>query len=255
MRCEKFETLWNDCLDQRTSPQSNEQLSAHAAVCPKCAELMAGGELLNFAFPGLPQPALSVNFSDRIVARLGARPIENAPIPVAYEVFSQVVNDSRAVSHGSNYRKRFGSKIIFWSSGVAAAIAVIGTLALTRPNGNDGQKVNVTPNAPNVVNVVQSSTVVQPNTVAQSIKTPQQAIASVTPAENATSASDYFPESSTVAVGSVFRRDHMSQVGFAVADGITPVTKSVSYALQSFKKSTVKEPNESPRPLPVKRVR
>jgi hypothetical protein len=245
MRCEKFETLWNDCLDQRTSPQSNEQLSAHAAVCPKCAELMAGGELLNFAFPGLPQPALSVNFSDRIVARLGARPIENAPIPVAYEVFSQVVNDSRAVSHGSNYRKRFGSKIIFWSSGVAAAIAVIGTIALTTPKGDNAQKINGTPN---IVNVVQP------------IKTPQQAIVNVTPAHAApattdTPVRDYFPESSTVAVGSVFRRDHMSQVGFAVADGITPVTKSVSYALQSFKKSTVKEPNESPRPLPVKRVR
>lgn len=254
MRCEKFEVLWNDCLDQRISPQSNEELSAHAAICSKCAELMAGGELLNFAFPGLPQPTLSADFSDRVVASLQtpepkAHTVENAPIPVAYEVFAQAVADSRRPSSKSKSEKRLSSTIIYWTSGVAAVIAVFATLAFTSPksdapNGVSGHNV-----AADVVNVAQPMRTVQP------VRKPREAIVNVAATEKGTSASDYFPASSTIAVGSVFRRDHMSQAGFAVADGISPVTMSVSSALQSFQKSTPKEPSEPPRTMKTKRRR
>lgn len=40
MNCEQFESLLNEVLDQRESPQEEIRLAGHAAACPPCAELL-----------------------------------------------------------------------------------------------------------------------------------------------------------------------------------------------------------------------
>jgi hypothetical protein len=197
MKCEKFEELWNDCLDRRVSPQTNDQLSAHAALCPKCAELMAGGELLQWAFPGMPQAAPSAGFSSRVLdawnqsAVLESTAIATVVQEVAVSPLAapQIV-ESIPVATEVNRKKNNAWK---WAAGIAASVALVAILS------------------------AKSLVVARPKAVGYDM-------------------------------AAVFHRENISHVGYTVADGITPVTKSVSAALQSLKRPLIKNNGEPQQP-------
>jgi len=73
MNCGQFETRLNLLLDQRRSPASDPALSAHAAVCANCDELLADHVALVSCASHSRLPRVSADFSQRVVA--AARPI------------------------------------------------------------------------------------------------------------------------------------------------------------------------------------
>lgn len=67
MRCQEFENRLNAVLDERTNPESDSRLTAHARDCEECRSLLTGQRSL---FAGLRQssvPRLSPAFSRRAV--------------------------------------------------------------------------------------------------------------------------------------------------------------------------------------------
>ncbi|MGC4005900.1 MAG: hypothetical protein QM811_23385 [Pirellulales bacterium] len=59
-------------------------MTAHAALCPCCAELLSGGELLHTAFAAPPRP--SVDFADRVLSAVladRAASQRGKPLPTA----------------------------------------------------------------------------------------------------------------------------------------------------------------------------
>ena len=226
MKCEKFEELWNECLDRRVSPQTNEQLTAHAAPCPKCAELLAGGELLQWAFPGMPQVAPSAGFSSRVLdAWNQSAVLESASaipsISLATQLPSPQQSNARihTIPVATEVKQKKGN-LLKWATGIAVSTALVVVLSqqsTNQPNADTNNAVVVSPKAgslshPKTLAVVQS------------------------------------PKVAMYDMATVFQRENISHVGYTVADGITPVTKSVSAALQSLKRPLLKNTEETPPP-------
>lgn len=68
MQCETFEGRLHELLDERERPESDALLREHALVCSGCAEKLASQEAL---FAGLAKaeiPALSADFTQRVLA-------------------------------------------------------------------------------------------------------------------------------------------------------------------------------------------
>ncbi|MBS0208606.1 MAG: zf-HC2 domain-containing protein [Planctomycetes bacterium] len=75
MRCEEFESLWNERLDNRGPLDFDQEaaLEEHRQACPRCRELaMALGVGLD-VLHALPAEASKIDLADRVVAQLEPR--------------------------------------------------------------------------------------------------------------------------------------------------------------------------------------
>jgi hypothetical protein len=68
MQCHEFEHLLNAILDQRQSPPADPLLTAHAARCYSCQQLLVGQQALFFGLAKLAVPSQGREFSRRVVA-------------------------------------------------------------------------------------------------------------------------------------------------------------------------------------------
>lgn len=68
MQCEKFETLWNEALDERRAPEDDAQLMAHAAECHQCAELLSNADLLFIGLEGRAAVEPPADLAQRVLA-------------------------------------------------------------------------------------------------------------------------------------------------------------------------------------------
>src|SRR5689334_5034173 len=68
MNCGQFESRLNLLLDQRRSPVSDPALTAHAAACADCGELLADHMALTACVSRSCIPRLSADFAERVVA-------------------------------------------------------------------------------------------------------------------------------------------------------------------------------------------
>src|SRR5687767_4855433 len=82
MQCHEFENRLNAVLDDRSEPQADPRLAAHARDCPPCRRLLAGQRTL---FTGLRRsmaPPLKAAFAQQVVARAGtSKPVGVSPAP------------------------------------------------------------------------------------------------------------------------------------------------------------------------------
>ena len=68
MHCEKFETLWNEALDERRAPEDDAQLMAHAAECRQCAELLTTADALFIGLEGRAAVEPPADLAERVLA-------------------------------------------------------------------------------------------------------------------------------------------------------------------------------------------
>lgn len=68
MHCEKFEARLMDLLDARERPESDAALVSHAESCENCRDLLAAQEQLFAGLELWEPPAMSADFSSRVVA-------------------------------------------------------------------------------------------------------------------------------------------------------------------------------------------
>jgi hypothetical protein len=211
MRCDEFEQQWNEALDERQLPQQNPALTAHAALCPHCAELLSTSDLLARAFPTRAA----------VVPSLGWR---EATVRAAVQGLAEPADDAlpSALAAPSSPNRR-------WYAALAVAagllLAILVGQALNRP-GNDAapqpppEQIVTTPPAPPVLDKTSSGT----------------------PAVEA-------PSESRLALASL-NREQLSWVGYQVSDGLRPVTMGVSNAWQSIKRPLHKSEMEPEVPQP-----
>lgn len=214
MRCDEFEQMWNDALDARESPQHIPALTAHAALCSHCAELLNTSDLLARAFPAHEAVAPSDGWREATVracvverALQGLEPsLEQAVVPLAVA--------APAASHRPRY--------LMAAVAAGLLIAIIAGRNWNRPanNGPQPEQLVTTPVPPPVLN---KSTEVTP---------------SITPATQ-----------STLALASL-KREQLSWVGYQVSDGLRPVTMGVSNAWQTIKRPLSKSEMETEVPQP-----
>jgi hypothetical protein len=219
MRCDEFEQQWNEALDEREAPQHNRALTAHAALCPHCAELLSTSDLLARAFPAHEAVVPSLGWREATVracvVERALQGLESSP--------EQVVLPLASAAPASSNR---------WYVAVAVAagllIAIVAGQALNRP-GNDAMPQ---PHPEQIVNQP-AAPPVPPVLDKTSNGTPAVAPAS----------------ESTLALASL-NREQLSWVGYQVSDGLRPVTMGVSNAWQSIKRPLHKSEMESETPQP-----
>lgn len=220
MRCDEFEQRWNEALDEREVPQHDRALTAHAALCTHCAELLSTSDLLARAFP--PHEA--------VVPSAGWREATVRACVVERALHGLEASSETAVLPLAVAAPAASSRRWYVAAAVAAGllIAIIAGQAWNPP-GNDAvpqpmpeQIVNqkVVPPAPPVLNKTSSGT------------------------PTAETASD-----STLALASL-NREQLSWVGYQVSDGLRPVTTGVSNAWQSIKRPLHKSEMEPETPQP-----
>jgi len=74
MQCEKFEVLWNAALDERRAPEEDSTLMEHAAVCPGCAGLLSGAELLLQGLDARQEVSPPADFAAGVIAAMKRPP-------------------------------------------------------------------------------------------------------------------------------------------------------------------------------------
>ena len=74
MQCREFEQRLNELLDERARPEADSRLSAHAARCPRCRQILAGQQMLLEGLSQLATPTLRRDFAQRVVAEVATRP-------------------------------------------------------------------------------------------------------------------------------------------------------------------------------------
>jgi hypothetical protein len=79
MQCREFEQRLNDLLDERRSPQADPRLSAHAARCDRCRQLLSGQATLLLGLSQMVTPVPDRNFARRVVAEVVVKPSGVAP--------------------------------------------------------------------------------------------------------------------------------------------------------------------------------
>ncbi len=214
MRCDEFEQQWNEALDEREAPQHNRALTAHAALCPHCAELLSTSDLLARAFPAHEAVAPSIGWREATV---------RAALQGLAEPNVDAVPLATAAPASTNRR---------WYAALAVAagllIAIVAGQAPNRP-GNDAAPQ---PRADKIVN-----TPVVPPAPLVLDKTSND-IPAVAPASE-----------SRLALASL-NREQLSWVGYQVSDGLRPVTMGVSNAWQSIKRPLHKSEMEPEMPQP-----
>lgn len=82
MHCEKFESRLQEVLDARQRPENDEALLAHADHCESCRELLLAQEQLFAGLELWEAPALSSNFSARVLTAVAEEPILAVAVPL-----------------------------------------------------------------------------------------------------------------------------------------------------------------------------
>ncbi len=168
-------------------------------------------------------------------SRLDSIELGQNVIPMAKEVLIAEVAPAAMVSVASISAEKntFSVKTwMSWSAGIAAAVLVALFVRYQMTQ-------TPSPNGPNNI-ATQQTTNENINTMTATVP-----VNAATSPSRPTASIQISSIDSTYSVGSVFNRKHISLVGYSVADGITPVTKSVSAALQSLKKPLEKD-DETP---------
>ncbi len=79
MQCRQFEDRWNELLDERLSPESDNQLVDHARVCEPCRQLLVGQAVLFAGLEHWETPALENGFEQRVLSASGFAAIASLP--------------------------------------------------------------------------------------------------------------------------------------------------------------------------------
>lgn len=204
MRCDEFEQRWNEALDERLAPQTDRALTAHAALCPHCAELLNTSDLLSRAFPPRASVAPSAGWREATVracvveqAMQGLEPTTEPVLPLAAAAFAK------------------SNRPWYLAIAVAAGllIAIVAGQAWNRP-GNDPQ-----PRHDQFVNNKQPVAPAPPVLDKSSNGTPAT-----------------IPASDSILALASLNREQLSMVGYQVSDGLRPVTMGVSNAWESIKR-------------------
>ncbi|MEX2174274.1 MAG: hypothetical protein WD872_07920 [Pirellulaceae bacterium] len=74
MQCREFEDHLNQLLDQRHWPATDGALSAHAAGCDPCRQLLAGQHALRTGLRHWSPPPMRGDFARRVVAAMATEP-------------------------------------------------------------------------------------------------------------------------------------------------------------------------------------
>jgi hypothetical protein len=212
MHCQEFETRWNDMLDRRESATEDSALQAHAAECDACAALLAGGALLDMAFPVSRHAGATATLSSSLVVspRLADRvlaEVELVPVLPVAELVERPV------------QQRSSRRWLAWIA-VAAACCLVAVVISKRQDQRPAAPEIAAPVAPPVV---------QPAHNAQQL------------AQQETQNDEEYD----ITVPTSLKREQLTWVGYQVADGIKPVTIGVSNALQSLKKPLRKSENSN----------
>lgn len=248
MRCDEFELLWNETLDRRANPRRVPELTAHAASCASCAELLSCGVILYEALATRPAPRPSGELAARVLAAWSIEQAASLASPLAIKSIS--LADTQPLTFSSQDtlpiavavpasstiasapRRGFSAK--FWRLAtakffrVAAAVAAgIAILLIVRPRDEH-------PALPQLHQPAPQNTVVNPLP-----QPPQPVVVVPVPQPNSPSSPARQVWSQSLALNR-FPPERVTWVGYQVADGIKPVTNSMSAALQSWKKPLAK---------------
>jgi hypothetical protein len=217
MRCDEFEQRWNDALDERIAPQTDRALTAHAALCPHCAELLNASDLLGRAFPAHANMLPSAGWREVTVKACVVEQALQALEPTTEPLLPLAATKS--------------SRPWYIALAVAAGllIAIVVGNAWNRP-GNDQQ---LQPRPEQFVNQ-------------------QPPIAPVPRAldKSSTSTPATIPASDSILALASLNREQLSMVGYQVSDGLRPVTMGVSNAWETLKRPLHKSEMENAVPAP-----
>jgi len=202
MRCDEFETLLNELLDERASPRDNRKLLHHAQDCVACMELLQGHETLLAGVRTMPTVRLrqaerevGLSLAERVALEFRTNALsKGANTPSAYENSVELAR-AGAVATATNHRMTLA---IVGTALTAAAAILIAFL----PNGAS---------APNVPD-----------------RSPPSNIRIVSPSNSA--------DESSVARNDAGKLEAIAWVGYHAADVIAPLTNSMVSALRELKK-------------------
>ncbi len=221
MRCDEFEQRWNEALDERVAPQSDRALTAHAALCPHCAELLSASDLLGRAFP--PRVAM-IPLAGWREATVRACVVEQALQLLEPSTEESAIPLAAAAPAKSN-------RPWYVAAAVAAGllIAIIAGQAMNRPNNDP-----------------------QPQPLPEQFVNNPPAVAPAPPVLEKTlnSAPNLAPASESILAFASLNREQLSMVGYQVSDGLRPVTMGVSNAWESIKRPLHKSEMEPEMPQP-----
>ena len=221
MRCDEFEQRWNEALDERVAPQLDRALTAHAALCPHCAELLSTSDLLARAFPPRAALAPSLGWREATVKACVVEQALQCLEPSTEEPAILLAATAPAKSQRPWY--------------LAAAVAAGLLIAIIA-----GQAFNHLSNDP------------QPQPRPDQFVNNPPTVTPAPPALEKTlnSAPNLAPASESILALASLNREQLSMVGYQVSDGLRPVTMGVSNAWESIKRPLHKSEMEPEMPQP-----
>lgn len=225
MRCDQFEQLWNDALDEREAPQQNSALTAHAALCTHCAELLSASDLLARAFPAREPVLPSAGWRDATVqACVVERALHGLDADAADTTADHALVPMAMAAPAAANRRWY----------IAAAVAAGLLVAIMIGQARNRAANDAAPQA-------------QPEQIVnQPVVPPRPPVLDKTSSETpaATPAGE-----STLALATL-NREQLSRFGYQVSDGLRPVTMGVSNAWQTIKRPLSKSEMETEVPQP-----
>lgn len=118
MNCHEFETRLHSLLDDRQRPETDSAISAHAADCEPCGQMLVGQRLLLAGLArGVPGNHLPEQFASKVVAGIQSQPIE------------AIVLQSSAVLQSPTSRRVW--QVVAWIAATAAALAIAVSIFLS----------------------------------------------------------------------------------------------------------------------------
>jgi len=227
MRCDQFEQLWNEALDLREVPQQNPALTAHAALCPHCAELLSASDLLVRAFPAREPVLPSAGWREATV--------QACVVERALHGLDSATDDQTAVPMA--FAAPVAAKVPMATQRrwyIMAAVAAGLLVAIIVGQARNRAAQDLAPQAP--VEQIVNQPVVPPAPPVLD-KTSHGAPTAAPAGE------------STLALASL-NREQLSRLGYQVSDGLRPVTMGVSNAWQTIKRPLSKSEMETEIPQP-----
>lgn len=123
MNCGWFESRLDELLDQRLSPEGDEQLNDHAQMCPACARLLADHLALLDAMQLIAWPAASEKLPGRVLAEISSK-----PIVASLQALAASSASAPAAADSASHDRRSWRRAAGLASAVAAALLVgVGT--------------------------------------------------------------------------------------------------------------------------------
>ena len=127
MQCEEFEQRWQECLDERRAPESDEALLGHASGCAACGEMLRA--------------------CDALMDGLDLLVLPDPPECLTQRVLADAVPRSATSSKRASLRSRVAAGALAACMLIATAVAIY---QISRPDGEtlDPEKPGIAGKAP-----------------------------------------------------------------------------------------------------------